>query len=487
MNKFLLWSLMAIMVITGCAKDQTTAVNNGHAIGFRAATTKATEIETYNLSSLYCTAIDANNDNYFTNVGFARDGEYFASSPAYYWPANGSTLKFWAYAPSSEAMGTTVSINAQEQLIKNFMPKTLFEDQVDFITATAQGSKENEVSGVALLFEHKLTQISVYGYNNNSEYIYKVYGVRIVNASTNATFDYSTDKWTFNGTDKATYSTLNNEPKTLNGRQELTSRYVDGEWVSNTAMIIPQKFEAWDPDGDPTNEEKGTYSSIALQITTKTGDRIFPADPNEDYGYVATPFAAEVAAGVKYVIYLNFTDGAGYNDPEFGGEGPALGETIKFTVKVNPWSEPSAGEIAGRQLEGNWKAKKTIESYIYPEDYPYTKNEPKEIVDADEVREYFGGNGFYEFTVDNKYMIHMTTPEGLKRESAMTIDDQNRIYLEVYKNPLPDANGEYGYQLVPVLQGVDEENDTSTTYYDVTNTNGDYEFIKRRTFIYDRY
>mgnify|MGYP003312410061 FL=1 len=52
MKKFLIWSGIAILAITSCAKDQTTEVNNGHAIGFRVgAETKASELYTYQLSS----------------------------------------------------------------------------------------------------------------------------------------------------------------------------------------------------------------------------------------------------------------------------------------------------------------------------------------------------------------------------------------------------------------------------------------------------
>jgi ABC-type amino acid transport substrate-binding protein len=42
MKKFLIWSGIAILAITSCAKDQTTEVNNGHAIGFRAGETELT-------------------------------------------------------------------------------------------------------------------------------------------------------------------------------------------------------------------------------------------------------------------------------------------------------------------------------------------------------------------------------------------------------------------------------------------------------------
>ena len=285
MKKFLIWSGIAILAITSCAKDQTTEVNNGHAIGFRAgAGTKASELYTYQLSSFFCTAVDAQNANYFTNVGFARSGEYFASSPAYYWPADGSTLKFWAYYPSNEATGTEVSINATEQLIKGFRPKQKFEEQVDFITAKAQGSKSNEATGVELCFDHELAQISFHAMNQNSEYVYKVYGLRVANALTNGTYDFQTDTWSFDesNVEKDSYSTLLEEPVILQSYYNELTRTND---AYNTAMILPQTLTAWNPDTDLTNSAKGSYISLAIQVTTKGGDRIFPAESVGDYDW----------------------------------------------------------------------------------------------------------------------------------------------------------------------------------------------------------
>lgn len=481
MNKFLLWSGIAILALTGCVKDQTVEVNNGHAIGFRTAMTKATELKWEDLTAFWCTAVDASNANYFTDVAFARAGDYFGSTPSYYWPTDGSTLKFWAYYPSTGVTGATTSISATEQLIKNFSPKQKFEEQIDLVTATAQGSKADEAGGVNLSFYHQLAQISIYARNMNSEYVYKVYGMRVVNALTDGTYNYSDDTWSFDAENekKDTYSTMLSTPVELTSSStELTS--------DNTAMIIPQTLVAWDPVNDPTNEEKGAYLSIAVQINSKGGDRIFPAQ--DDYGWVAMPVSTILDDGYDHRYYLDFTSGAGYIDPEYGdGETEsALGENVKYTVRVNVWTEPTAGEIARRQLEGSWLAKKVVTEYTYPDDFPSTQKEDEIREDADKVRDFFNGNGFYQFTVDNKYMIHMTTPEGVKRTSGMTVDDEGNIYLEVFKQ----ADG--SYSIVPVVQAVDEENNKAITYILYNNTytdgvGGVYKYTRKDTFYYDKF
>lgn len=505
MNKFLLWSGIAVLAIASCAKDQTTEVNNGHAIGFRAGTeTKASPMETYQLTSFYCTAVDAAGANFFTDAGFARSGEYFSSSPAYYWPSDGSELNFWAYSPSSTAMGVTTSINKDQQVISGFQPAEKFEDQVDLITATATGSKANEGTGVPLTFGHRLAQISVSAKNSNTEYIYKVYGLRVVNFQTNGTFNFADNKWSFAtpSVEKATCSTMFDAPVTLQTYyDDLTSDRIelendDWDYVYNTAMIIPQTLVAWNPDTDPTNTAGGAYLSIAIQITTKDGDLIFPE--NGEYGYVATPLDIELAAGYDHHINLDFTNGAGYLDPEFGGPGSALGSTVKFTMKMNPWEAPEGGEILRRQLEGSWKARRVVVTYTYPENVPEEYRTPSyEYTTPEGVKQFFGGNGFYEFTVDNNYMIHMTTPEGVKTESAMTVDEDGNVYLEAFE----DSNEESGYMIIPVIQDVDDVNHTAITYVDETYSNwwnewdednGDwirhnYNYIRRNTFYYDKF
>ena len=95
MKKSIFLMGVAVMALASCAKDSVKEVNNGHAIDFRVATqTRATETTTANLSTFYVTAIDAKGSNYFTNAAFTKIEEYFSSSPAYYWPGDGSNLEF---------------------------------------------------------------------------------------------------------------------------------------------------------------------------------------------------------------------------------------------------------------------------------------------------------------------------------------------------------------------------------------------------------
>ena len=152
--------VVAALAMASCSKDESTGINNGNAIDFRAVMqTRASETTTANITNFFVTALDKNNANYFTNAEFTKDGAFFTSTPAYYWPSDGSNLSFFVYSPSAADLGATVTINSTTKTLADFQPATTIADQKDFITATATGSKTDEAAGVALTFGHRLSQI----------------------------------------------------------------------------------------------------------------------------------------------------------------------------------------------------------------------------------------------------------------------------------------------------------------------------------------
>ena len=335
MKKYVILMGIAAMVFASCAKDSVKEVNNGHAIDFRVATqTRATETTTANLSTFYVTAIDAKGSNYFTNAAFTKIEEYFSSSPAYYWPGDGSDLEFYAYAPAAETLGATVAINNTTKTLTGFSPAAQFADQKDFVTAAATGNKTNETSGVALTFDHQLTQIEVKARNANDAYVYKIKGVRIAQPVSKADFDFTTKQWT-PSTEKAIYQVQYSNEITLNTYGQCIMK-TEGD----NAMLIPQQLVAWDAENDKTNTAKGAYLSVYAQVETAEGARVYPNVDGMDYAWLAVPVDTKWEAGYKYVYTLDFTNGAGYSDPLDGPQtgDPVLGGPIKFTMEVNTWT-----------------------------------------------------------------------------------------------------------------------------------------------------
>lgn len=337
---------MAALAMASCSKNESTGINNGNAIDFRAAMqTRATETTTANLTSFFVTAIDKNNATHFINAEFTKDGSFFTSTPPYFWPGDGSNLSFFAYSPSAADLNATVTINATTKTLADFSPETAIASQKDFVTANATGNKTNEATGVALTFAHRLSQIQINAKNTNANYIYNVVGVRIGMPVSKATFDFGTPAWTL-ANDKSNYEVEYATPVTLSATAASVMDAAGGN-----AMLLPQQLTAWTPDTDKPNEAKGAYLALKINITTKDDARVYPAASCGEYDWVAVAIDTNWEAGQKYIYTLDFTNGAGKVDPEkpqpsdpddpFNPGEDVLGGPIKFTVSVDEWVDAS--------------------------------------------------------------------------------------------------------------------------------------------------
>ncbi|MFK2361413.1 fimbrillin family protein [Bacteroides fragilis] len=283
MKKKFLFIAVAALVMAACSKDEQTAVNRGAAIDFRGAmATRATETVTANLNDIFVTALDKNNANFFINEQFTKDVDnFFKSSPnSYYWPNDDSELKFFAYAPSSSDLDGTLTIDNLTKTLADFSPKTTIADQKDFVSCKATGKKSvNESAGVALTFKHQLSQIEIKAKNDQDAYRYKVVAVRIGQPVSKGTFDTGTENWNLE-MDKVNYTVPDFGEITLNGTPESLMG------TGGSAMLIPQQLTAWDAAGDKPNANKGAYLAVKLQITTKAGARVYPAEVVGDYDWL---------------------------------------------------------------------------------------------------------------------------------------------------------------------------------------------------------
>ena len=463
MKKLLILAGIAIVAVSSCAKDFVKEVNKGHAIDFKVVQTKGQALNyTSDLSSFYVTAIDKTGDNYFTNVGYGRSGDYYTSAPeSYYWPIDGSELKFYAYYPSLEGM----AISGTSQKLVDYVPAASISDHVDFMTATATGDKE-DVDGVSLTFNHRLASIALRAKEYNAQYDYSISAVKIVNLKGKGTFNFSPEEgeknWSLTN-DLATY-TMSFEPRQINGYTYLTGES-DSSSARDDAMVLPQDVTPWNPTVASHN---GAYIAISLKVTsTESGDQIYPAAAGE-HGWVAVPLPVsntekgvfELTEGNRYVFTLDLTDGVGYVEP--GPNVPTgstvLGQDIKFTVKVNPSEEPDAESITRKALEGEWHAKKVEVKFTYEDDYEGSTYDGYTYEDPENVKNWFNNNGFYKFSVDNDYNLYTETPDGVTAKSAFFVSEDGKyIYLEsVY------SNGEYYF--VPEVYEIDNVNNTCIIY-----------------------
>ena len=313
MKKLLFVAALSMLVLQACNKDIIKESNTGKSIEFRSGVgTKGVQVTTSTLNSFNVTSLTESGAAYFNDETFTRqDGDVFTSVTSYYWPAS-EALHFYAYSPA-DIKGDNLSISKDKKQLTSYAPDANITDQIDIVIAKASGNKENnEQNGVYLNFLHQLSQIEIKAKNENEGFVYVVNGIKIMNVSSAGDLDFSvTTTWNTANYEKTNYSVdLSNNPVTLT-----TSAKSLMPAENNNAMLIPQTTTAWDFENETTNASKGSYIAVQISIVTKDGSKVFPAG-DADYGWIAYPYGFVWEPGYKYIYTLNFTDGAGYVDPE---------------------------------------------------------------------------------------------------------------------------------------------------------------------------
>ena len=454
MKKIILLMGVAAIAFSSCNKDSVKEINNGHAIDFRvAAETRATETTTANLSSFYVTALDKNNANYFTDVAYTKVDGYFHSSPAYYWPGDGSDLRFYAYAPSATQLGVEASVTGAGQTLLGFFPAPNIEDQKDFVATIASGNKtDNEASGVALTFDHQLTQVEIKAKNANSGYVYTVAGVKIANVVSKADFDFAqlgtnNSPWTLDESMTASYAVEYNEGRVLDSYAK-NLMAADGD----NAMLLPQQLAAWNPD-DATST--GAYLAVFAKIFTADGAEVFPKNGNE-YGWLAVPVDTKWEAGYKYVYTLDFSNGAGYLEPGVSGSGTVLGGNIKFTTDVIPWDEGATMEATTHAMVGTWSTYRIERT----DEYSDGRIEKVNYETIEEVHEHLLEIYWtVEILSETEYVVY---ENGNKKTCGYQIVD-NYLYVDAFKD-------ENGHQSTIIF--IRDINETQLTWVEIYEYNG---------------
>lgn len=344
----LIIAIGAALSLASCAQDEPVSTHETveeDAISFRPAmgvASRATETTNANLSSITVTAL-IGDQTLFHDIDYTKGSDsFFNSATPYYWPGDNTSVDFYAYAPNADALGADVVINSKQKELQSYVTPEQIADQVDFITANASGSKDaNGTTGVELTFGHRLSQIEIRAKADNPNYVYKVTGARIGRPQTTATFDFSTSEWTLDDWHETAVYDATCPEVTLSA----TPVSIMGD--AGNAMLIPQTLTPWSPTGDPDNVAREAYLSVLIQITTADGAQVypFPSDTKKDengqkrqYAWASIPLSGTWEAGKKYVYTLDFSNGAGYVDPDDPIPGKSvLGDPIKFSVNVTDW------------------------------------------------------------------------------------------------------------------------------------------------------
>ena len=370
MKKAFYMMAAAAIALSSCSSEETTDVAKSSAISFRSTVgmnSRGAEVNTASLNDIWVSAF-VDNAAVFSSEQFSKNGNSFESVHGpWFWDA-GKTYKFMAFSPSATDLGVTPTVKENEITINGYAPSTTIADQKDLLIADKkEGSSNDETSGVALEFNHVLSQIQVKVKNTNPNLKYIIRGIRISNVIASGDYVYTPANpdphvWTTAGKAKSEYTYLLDQPITLDENK------TTGDLLTavNSAMLIPQSLTSWDGSkGDNLAAITGSYISILLQVSKKnaagTLEMVYPKDAQDDtqcgWAAVAIPAGDGWKHGNKYIYTLDLSKGAGKVDPVnpdpdgsgvvkpgVSGKDPdkgenILGKPIFFTVDVKAWTE----------------------------------------------------------------------------------------------------------------------------------------------------
>lgn len=301
--KFLL-PMAGVMVLASCSQEeliQGSESGKGSQVSFRSGMgTRVNDFYNYKIvpSQFYATGFIGNHMSenavpQFADAPFSKiddntwvcgDGKHDTS-----WPADGSSMEFFAYAPSLDAIKIAAKINPgvdddilgyfnfynmcgenastdpigngtfdevpsetlrQGYKLGRFYVATEIDQQIDFITAHTEGFITDHQTSVPLKFYHQLSNIELRAFSNNPVYDIEIAGVRIGGAYTGKAIFNFCDTYNSTSSEKGGRWGFANDP------QRLAMQYVF------TKDDDTYKMTGTDADEDGVHVKKSDAESI---------------------------------------------------------------------------------------------------------------------------------------------------------------------------------------------------------------------------------
>lgn len=353
----------------------------------RAETVTAGDIDEFHVTAFNPADVQADGDlsEYIEDKVFKKDNNSnFFISEGCQWPERGhesDLLTFFAYYPArnegttlENASTVTGDVPSIKYTMKNFRVATNMADQVDFVTAYATGSMDdNMFSGVDLEFKHQLSRIEVKAKSSNKSCKLEIAGVRIGGIHIQGSYNFKAEAgggdWTLGDDDdkaKVEYIfgpedkivALDNTPEALS--------IMGGKDGINYAMLLPSEYPAWNFADDNTNSYEGMYISVLLRVLDKTPG----GNDKQQYPYFDNSQGLN-AMNIPRVYLAVDKDGKVTANPGQlykGSDGKYYTDAAYTTL----YSAPQGSEVmefgwAALPVTGNWK-----QGYAYTYTLDYT-------------------------------------------------------------------------------------------------------------------
>lgn len=372
MKKLLLISLAAF-VMTNCAKESVVdsdLAKNGNIIGFSTYSniTRGNPVDDNteflaNGNSFGVTAFISTTSTlpYMGAVGAGAEIEsngttwnYKNSDDTRFWPTNGETLSFYAYAPFANTNRTAAPAFTKTggMIFTDYTVSATVSDQEDFMyTSALNVAKATPAVAVPLTFHHAMTQILFKARVKSDANLYvdiDANGISLHNINSKGTFMLAaagTAGWSAIST--STIYTVPSAAVTVNGTTGTDTDIKNVFIADNVLMLLPQEFAAWNKETFPTPTAEGqTGSYLSLKC------KLYYVDQNDGkqylfgsagaFGTINVPFSskdggdtpAEIWKMRNRITYTLLIDGS-----------MAGLEPITFTTDVEGWKDATGGSI----------------------------------------------------------------------------------------------------------------------------------------------
>lgn len=391
MKRNLIFLALAGAALASCSSDEQVAVGTAPASGDIAFSTvqpgatrgSATDINTlkgasdgFKATCLLTTG--GTTTEYFSGESYAWD----AGRHLFVWKGTNTTNHkkydktgthdFYAWYPTS--ITPTIGTSGDKTL-GDIEPGITVAQQQDYIMAHTPNitAATDEATGTSLTFQHVMSMIKVMAKSDNSEYTFKVYGVRLGGLAKKGKYYLPTSStannfnvaapgtgyragWDVYGLSNRVNDSICNYQTQLDNAVSLTSTAasIDG---GNYFIVLPQQLVKWvkPASGDAYPKSSTTncgtsvnmsYMAVQIEVyknNVKVTDLPGMTTANNNRVWACVPIDTKFEPGKCYTFTLDFTNGAGITppeteDPDDPGE-PILDDYIRFTCTVTGWTD----------------------------------------------------------------------------------------------------------------------------------------------------
>ena len=388
-----------LMVLLGaCSKDEVAEVNrDGDEITFNVvanSASRATDVFCNNNNpGTFTVSAASGGVSYINGDDFAYvNNKWVNQDGVRYWPEE-DNVDFYAHVNGGQAYKWSVQNKTASAKFEDFTVNQKVAEQVDLLYAVKlEQTKPESESPVTLNFRHALSQVVFQAKNTNKNMYVEITGVEVCNLGEKNTFTFPSESTDINIVDhQGSTTSVPSEAKGWGTWDDLTGGNVDygvtfeaakvkgnsevvaltttddsekqGEYNSNTMLLLPQKTTPWDPETNPTpgaGENTGSYFLVNCVIFNVAGgsgeadenDKCIWGDKTEEGAWVpakvAIPVDIDWEQGRKYIYTFVFGNGNGGYDPEPGPDDPDPKPVlipITFEITVDDFVTVPAGDI----------------------------------------------------------------------------------------------------------------------------------------------